>query len=188
MGDVTPEAFNRAKPYRWAFVIISTLLATIFVFQWWEWWALLTLIIAPGVYLVIEELVISPPWLADGRVKMFASVGGALIIFFLTDAHVNSTEYYKMVGGVVPVLLLAIIFERRQEYWATNSFAERFLTVVNVFGLVLAGSVVLAVLADDKASNGDARLAISPIAFTLISLLLALVARPHSQVAQQSEA
>jgi hypothetical protein len=35
-----------------------------------------------------------------------------------------------MVGGVVPVLLLAVIIERRQEYWNTHSFAERFLTVM----------------------------------------------------------
>ena len=96
----------------------------------------------------------------------------------------KSAEYYKVVGSIVPALLLAIVFERRQEYWRTNNFTERFLVVSNIFGLVIAGGVVLRVLAEDDPGRGDARLAMAPIIFTLVSLLLALVARPEQEADQ----
>ena len=165
---------------------LTSVLAAVFIYQWLGWWSLLSLVAVPLIYLVLEVLALNPPWLPACRVKSSAALLGALTVFFMTDARVSSTEYYKFTGGVVPVLLLALILERRQEYWSTDSFGERFLTFINVIGLVIGGATVLRVLADDNTAKGDARLVIAPIVFSLISLLLALVAKPESVAAQRA--
>ena len=187
-NDVSYETYMSHRRHYWVLVAIGAVITTASVYQWWGWWSLLSLVAVPAIYSVVEVLAISPPWLATCRVKAGAALLGTVSAFFCTDAQVSSTEYYKFAGGVVPVLLLAIILERRQEYWSTDTFAERFLTFMNVIGLMIGGGVVLRVLADDDATRGDARLVISPIVFTLISLLLALVTRRLQEEDQPTSA
>jgi hypothetical protein len=82
--------------------------------------------------------------------------------------------------------MLAIILERRQEYWSVDNFGERFLTFINFAGLAIAGTVVMKVLAEDNTERGDALLVIAPIVFTIFSLLMSLVTRP-GRASQQEE-
>ena len=187
-SEVTLQSYTIHRRYYWALIAFASALATGFTYQWFGWWSLLSFIAVPILYRLVEVLVLNPPWLGTCRVKSSSSLTVSFVVFLLADATVRSTEYYKFAGSVVPVLLLAIILERRQEYWSIDSFGERFLTFMNIIGLVIAGTVIMRVLAEDNAGKGDARLVITPIVFTIASLLMSLVARPDRASRQEGSA
>jgi hypothetical protein len=174
--DVSIEWYRR---HRWSQRIAMTALIVLGGVQLVPLYGLVAYWFIPAgllLYGIIEAIVLGSEWLVSGRFGIAAAAAGA--VYGLTPEYVHSTELYKAAAQVVPVLLLAFVLERRQEYFEATQWVERFSVLVTVMALFMAGAVTFVVLADDDASRGDARLVTCPITASAIILILALVRSP----------
>src|SRR5580765_8212100 len=113
-------------------------------------------LIALGSYasFAVIDLICSRPSIF--RIK-FVQFGVPIIGFWiasgLAPATVKSTEFYKASAGILPVLLLVFVVERRQDYRGLM-YAERIMLVYLIGYIVLASYETLRVLASDDAAIG----------------------------------
>jgi hypothetical protein len=133
-------------------------------------------------YAAAETLILAPSWLT----KPWGNIISAYVIACIAalngyDEVVQSTEFYKAAAALVPVLFLAFVIEKRQEYHSTDSVGRRVLIVANIIGMLWAGKACFDVLAFDDTKHASTTSIIFPVAFTVVSLTLSLVAPPLAE-------
>ena len=171
--------------WRWSIAYLAIVPAAVALYQVLGWLGVLLVAISAFGYvalmLMVETLVHHPQRLNRGPMFAFLPLiaWGAAMIF--SPADVQSTEYYKAMAQILPVLLLAFTLERRREYHADvgSDYFQRFATVFVLLNIVVAGWITLLVLASkDDPTIGDARLVNAALASTLIVLALSLITPP----------
>jgi hypothetical protein len=177
-GELTVTGFEQQGRSYMISVAVGILLLTAYFWFHSGWVALLVPFIGTLMAAVIRSLIVSPAWLGMSHVKVYISIFCAAGIWFVSHEKIPSTEFYKACASLIPVLLLAFVLERRQEYVQSQLFGQRVDIIFNVIALVIGGVETLQVLAYDDASVGDARVVSAMIAFSVTSLTLSLVGRP----------
>jgi hypothetical protein len=168
--------------WRWGIAYLAIVPASVALYQLLGWLGVL-LVVAPALgyaalMLTVETLVYDPQRLNRGPMFVVLPLVTWMVTVGLSPNDVQSTEYYKAMAQILPVLLLAFTLERRREYHADEGpdYFQRFATVFVMLNLVAAGWITLVVLASkDDPTIGNARLVNGALTSTVIVLVLSLI-------------
>jgi hypothetical protein len=138
------------------------------------------ILVAVGFYLTVETLVYYPQRLNNGIIIASTPVlawGASLGAFPDT---VQSTEFYKAMSQILPVLLLAFSLEKRREYHteAGPDYLQRFSTIFVLLILLAALTITLWALAYDDPRLPFADVVIAALVATVLALVLSLISPP----------
>ena len=100
------------------------------------------------------------------------SSAAGLFAFLSVPRYVESTEFYKASAAALPVLLLAIVIDRRRDFSQTQNLLARATSILSAFATVAAGISAFQVLAVDNTSVGWANLVGGALAQSSTALLL----------------
>jgi ABC-type multidrug transport system permease subunit len=167
---------------RWGIAYLIIVPSSVVLYQLLGWVGVLLVVVPTIGYaalvLLVETLVYHPRRLNRGPMFAFLPVVAWMAAVFFSPDDVQSTEYYKAMAQIVPVLLLAFTLERRREYHADTGpdYFQRFATVFVMLNLVAAGWITLVVLASkDDPTVGNARFVNAALASTVVVLVLSLI-------------
>lgn len=171
--------------WRWGIAYLAIVPPSVALHQALGWVGVL-LVVAPAfgyaaLMLTVETLVYHPQRLNRGPMFAVLPLVTWMVTLGLSPDDVQSTEYYKAMAQILPVLLLAFTLERRREHHADAGpdYFQRFATVFVMLNLVVAGWITLVVLASqDDPTIGNARLVNGALASTVIVLVLSLITPP----------
>ena len=121
--------------WRWSIAYLAIVPAAVALYQVLGWLGVLLVVIPAFGYvalmLMVETLVYHPQRLNRGPMPPSCRSSHGLAGMIFSPADVQSTEYYKAMAQILPVLLLAFTLERRREYHADvgSDYFQRFATV-----------------------------------------------------------
>jgi hypothetical protein len=171
--------------WRWGIAYLVIVPSAVALFQLWGWIGVVVVIVPAFGYvalmLTVETLVYHPRRLSRGPMFVFLPFIAWAAAMTFSPNDVQSTEYYKAMAQILPVLLVAFTLERRREYHADGGpdYFQRFATIFVMLNLIVAGWITLLVLASkDDPTIGDARLVNGALASTIIVVVLSLITPP----------
>jgi hypothetical protein len=170
----------RAGPWwRWLLPIAFLGILTVSAYLGRGWTGLTSLGLGLLAIIVLDAVVTAPERLR-GLAQTTLPVYVWLLTLFVAPEHVASTEFYKAMAQVLPVLLLAFVVEKRAEFHDATHLAQRLSRVMVVIYLLSASYETFSVLAVDDAARGDAGVVIAAMTATIAALTLSMLAPPHS--------